>query len=83
MHALIDMVRELRKGKAKHGLVLANGGFFTYQHVVCLSSEPRKDNAYPGKNPLPDMLSDGPIPVADEQPEGMAVIEVSALLVRN
>jgi len=75
MHALIDMVRELRKGKAKNGLVLANGGILTYQYVVCLSSRPRKDNSYPDENPLPNLLEDVPVPIVDEQVEGMAIIE--------
>jgi hypothetical protein len=81
MHALIDMVKELRKGKARNGLVLANGGMLTYQYVVCLSSQPRQDNSYPDKNPLPKMLSEIPTPVVDEHVEGMAYIEVSQVMI--
>jgi hypothetical protein len=75
------MVRELRKpGKEqrRHGLVLANGGLLTYQHVVCLSNHPRRDgSAYPGKNPLPDVLDDLPVTLVDDRAEGEAIVEVS------
>jgi hypothetical protein len=70
------MVRQLRKGGPKHGLVLANGGVLSYQYVVCLSSQPRKNGrAYP-ENPLPEILSDLPVPQIDERAEGEATIEV-------
>jgi hypothetical protein len=71
------MVRELRKGKARNGLVLANGGMVTYQYVVCLSNKPR-DSSYPNSNPLPDFLDDEPVPTVDEKAEGEAIIEVSS-----
>ncbi|KAN0096639.1 hypothetical protein V8E51_015444 [Hyaloscypha variabilis] len=73
MHALIEMVRELRKGKARNGLVLANGGVVTYQYVVCLSNKPR-DSHYPDRNPLPDRL-DVSVPTVDEKAQGEATIE--------
>jgi hypothetical protein len=76
MQAITEMVRKLRKGESRNGLVLANGGMVTYQYVVCLSSSPRKD-PYPDKNPLPDMLNDVPAPPIDSQAEGEATIEVS------
>lgn len=69
------MVRELREGKSKTGLVLANGGMVTYQYVVCLSSSPRK-SPYPERNPLPDILNENPVPSIDEKAEGEAIIEV-------
>ncbi len=72
------MVRELRKGNSHYGLVLANGGMMTYQHVVCLSSLPRNDGSpYPAKNPLPDVITDVPVPTVDGEAEGEATIEVS------
>lgn len=72
------MVREIRKGNGRHGLVLANGGVLSYQHVVCLSSKPRNDGSpYPGTNPLPDPVKDAPVPTVDPQAEGEATIEVS------
>ncbi|KAK5950717.1 hypothetical protein OHC33_008099 [Knufia fluminis] len=76
MHAFPAMVRELRKGKMQRGLVLANGGVATYQYAICLSSEPRKDRSpYPGKNPLPAMITDVPVPEVDATAEGEAVVE--------
>jgi hypothetical protein len=78
MQALIEMVRELRKGKARNGLVLANGGVVTYQYVVCLSNKPR-DSHYPDRNPLPDRLGVS-VPIVDEKAEGEATIEVSFLI---
>ena len=70
------MTRELRKGdKVKNGLVLANGGVATYQHVVILSSSPRGDNVYPQENPLPEVITDIPVPVVDDSAEGEAVVE--------
>ena len=69
------MVRELRSGKARTGLVLANGGVATYQHVVCLSTQPR-NSPYPEENPLPQILDDEPVPAIDEKPMGEATIEV-------
>lgn len=78
--ALIEMVRELRQGNGRYGLVLANGGSLTYQHVVCLSSQPRKDKSpYPTKNHLPDALTDITVPPIAAQVEGEAVIEVYSL----
>lgn len=71
------MVRQLRIGRAKNGLILANGGVMTYQHVVCLSSQHRKDSSpYPDQNPLPDVISDTPVPHIDNLAEGEALIEV-------
>ncbi|KAG4433732.1 hypothetical protein IFR05_010784 [Cadophora sp. M221] len=74
MHALTEMVRKIRKGEARKGLVLANGGMVTYQYVVCLSSQPRT-SPYPDRNPLPELLEDGHVPEVDENAEGEAVIE--------
>jgi hypothetical protein len=78
------MTRQLRAGKGKTGLILANGGNATYQHVVCLSSKPRADgSAYPCIQPLPDLLTDLPVPPIEETAEGEAVIEVSVLTERG
>jgi hypothetical protein len=73
------MTRQLRRGKrSSNGLVLANGGVVTYQHVICLSSQPRRDGSpYPDTNPLPEAVTDVPVPPVDEQAEGEATIEVS------
>lgn len=71
------MVRQLRKGAGNFGLVLANGGYMSYHHAVCLSRGPREDGSqYPNRNPLPQHVSDDH-PVIAEEAEGRARIEVS------
>ncbi|KIW07438.1 uncharacterized protein PV09_02278 [Verruconis gallopava] len=74
MHAITEMTRQLRAGRGKNGLILANGGVLTYQYVVCLSSTPRA-TPYPDRNPLPDHLANVPAPKISESPKGEAVIE--------
>jgi hypothetical protein len=76
------MTRQLRNGKGKgeskserrNGLILANGGWVTYQHVICLSTMPRRQQggagagaggAYPDTAPLPDRVTDVPVPPVD------------------
>jgi len=83
MHALAEMTRQLRQRKSadkvRNGLILANGGVMTYQHVVILSSHPRNDKtSYPSANPLSanDVPRDSAPPV-EEQAQGEAIIEVS------
>lgn len=71
------MARKLRAGNGTTGLVLANGGVLTYQHVICLSSKPRADGRYPAHNPLPSALEYKTTPFIDEIAEGEAIIEVS------
>ncbi|KAL1982976.1 hypothetical protein VTN96DRAFT_591 [Rasamsonia emersonii] len=76
MHAITAMVRKLRTGPATNGLILANGGVLTYQHVVCLSSKPRRSSSsYPDRNPLPEVITDVPVPPIAAQAEGEATIE--------
>lgn len=70
------MVRKIRKGEARRGLILANGGLATYQYAVCVSSSARK-GPYPDKNPLPELLLDVAAPPVDPHAEGEATIEVS------
>lgn len=78
MHALTEMVRQLRSGNGKVGCVLANGGVLSYQHVVCLSSAPRNpESVYPQTDPLPEKLTYNTCPTIAFQPEGEAEIEVS------
>lgn len=70
------MTRQLRRGRGKTGLILANGGVVTYQAVVCLSSSPRRDGLpYPTEQPLPAVVNDVQTPVVDEKAEGDAIIE--------
>lgn len=72
------MVRELRQGQKRLGLVLANGGVLTHQNAIVLSKDlPQKvglplDQAYHA--PL-----ESTIPPFDEKVEGEAIIEVRAL----
>ena len=74
------MTRQLRAGKGKAGLVLANGGVVSYQNAVCLSSRPRSDgSSYPEKAPLPEVVTDVPVPTISEEADGEAVVEVSVL----
>ena len=79
MHAITEMTRQLRQGKGRHGLILANGGVMTYQHVLCLSSVPRRNGLpYPDQNPLPEYVTDIAAPKVVERVEGEqdAIIEV-------
>lgn len=61
------MTRQLRKKRGQvsnhknsgvsNGLILANGGVLTYQHVVCLSTQPRSDgNRYQDGNPCANIV---------------------------
>jgi len=76
MHALTEMVRALRQGRGRNGLVLCNGGVLSYQHVVVLSKEHRGGHVYPQANPLPKQITDEKVPCIAEQAEGEAFIEV-------
>lgn len=76
MHALTEMTRALRDGRGKKGLVLCNGGVLSYQHVVVLSKEPRKEGTYPQSNPLPEHIKDVEPPEMVVGAEGEAVVEV-------
>ncbi|KAA8570519.1 hypothetical protein EYC84_002788 [Monilinia fructicola] len=56
-----------RDGGVFNGLVLANGGVLTYQHVVCLSTQPRRDGKqYQEGNPCPDVVRGSTVRVAGE-----------------
>jgi acetyl-CoA acetyltransferase len=76
MHAITAMARQLRIGHkgAKTGLILANGGVLSYQHVVILSSSPRT-TAYPSEPPLPDYCERLPSSDFAKAAEGDALIE--------
>lgn len=54
-HGTVAMVRALRAGRGKVGLVHGNGEMVTKHHVIILGTEPRQ-GAYPAKNPLPEMV---------------------------
>src|SRR5699024_4260703 len=68
------MTRQLRSGKGRNALILANGGVLSYQHVVCLSSQPNK-GPYPDNRAL--KIANKPKPSITAEAEGEAVIEVS------
>jgi hypothetical protein len=73
------MSRHIRQKKSRNGLILANGGMLTYQHVILLSSEPRRDgSSYPEQNPLPENLESEPHPDMDMETGGEVVIEVNS-----
>lgn len=79
--AITEMTRQLRQGKGRTGLILANGGVMSYQHVLCLSTSARRDGSpYPAKNPLPEWVTDLPVPTVDAKVEGNeeATIEVTS-----
>ncbi|EHY57825.1 hypothetical protein ABEF92_004348 [Exophiala dermatitidis] len=68
MHAITEMTRHLRAGKGRHGLILANGGWMTYEHVLCLSTMRRRTGdglSYPPDPPLPEYVTDVPVPAVD------------------
>jgi hypothetical protein len=74
------MTRQLRRGRGKHGLILANGGVMTYQHVLLLSTTRRRGGSpYPPTETLPEVITDVPVPKieASIQGEQDAVVEVS------
>jgi hypothetical protein len=78
MHAITEMTRQLRSGRGKTGLVLANGGWVTYQHAVVLSRSPKRDGLpYTERDPLPKIITDVYVPPIVEVAEGAAVVEVS------
>jgi hypothetical protein len=75
MHAITEMSRQLRARKAKTGLVLANGGFLSYQHALCLSSEPRRDGSlYLDSRDSSAAVVGAPVPV-EPFAQGEAVVE--------
>lgn len=77
------MVRKLRNRTCEHGLILANGGVLTYQHAICLSTNPRGDgSAYPDRSLLPLYLTDIPVTSVSADAEGKATVEVSGRLTR-
>ncbi|KAF7952640.1 hypothetical protein EAE96_005872 [Botrytis aclada] len=70
LHAITEMTRQLRNkrgqvsnhknGESSSGLILANGGVLTYQHVICLSTKPRSDGKeYQDGNPCPKIVQIG------------------------
>lgn len=49
----------------------------TYQHVVVMSTQPRRDGSpYPERPPLPEVITDIPIPTIETKADGEAIVEV-------
>ncbi|BAE55574.1 unnamed protein product [Aspergillus oryzae RIB40] len=70
------MVRQLRRGQGRNGLILANGGILTYQHAICLSSRPPSNGImYPNVQNAHQVAIEVPIPRVTHVAEGDAVIE--------
>jgi hypothetical protein len=55
--------------------VLCNGGVLSYQYVVVLSKQPRREGDYPTENPLPSQITDVPAPELVFDAEGEASVE--------
>ena len=83
MHALTEVTRQLRGGKPRKGLVLCNGGVLSYQYVVVLSNQPRKEGGYPTENPLPLQITYVPIPEIEAETEGEAIVETYTIEFRR
>jgi hypothetical protein len=80
------MTRQLRDGKGRNGLILANGGVLSYQHVICLSTTGRAEGSpYPAEDPLPEWVTDLPVPAVVAKVEGNeeATIEVGQCGLNN
>lgn len=72
------MSRQIRAGKIRNGLVLANGGVLSYQHAICLSSNQYRDRpSYPDSRINSENVVGGFSPTIDTFAEGEAIIEVS------
>ena len=71
MQAITEITHQLRSGKGRHGLVLANGGVLSYQHAVCLSTLPG-DGAYPNGTRAVDADAS---PAVNETASGSAMID--------
>ncbi|CAN8101995.1 unnamed protein product [Discula destructiva] len=75
-HAITAMTRQIRSGKIRNGLVLANGGVLSYQHAIILSSSRRKDDLpYPDSRIDSDSVVQSPAPTVAAFAEGEAIIE--------
>lgn len=75
MHAISEMTRQLRNNTtSRNGLILANGGILSYQHVVILSKNARQ-SAYPPLPLLPEHCDQLPNSQFDPTAEGDAIVE--------
>ncbi|TGO31955.1 hypothetical protein BHYA_0375g00070 [Botrytis hyacinthi] len=81
LHAITEMTRQLRNQRdqlsnhknagVSNGLILANGGVLTYQHVVCLSTQPKSEgNKYQDGNPCPKIVQN----VTGDEEDGLEIV---------
>ncbi|KAF7881527.1 hypothetical protein EAF00_011896 [Botryotinia globosa] len=81
LHAITEMTRQLRNKRdqlsnrknngVSNGLILANGGVLTYQHVVCLSTKPKSDgNKYQDGNPCPNIVQS----ITSDEEDGLEIV---------
>ncbi|KAJ4252398.1 hypothetical protein NW762_010996 [Fusarium torreyae] len=75
LHAIVQMARTMRSGAYKHGLVLANGGVLSWQHALCLSTQPRRDLVPYSRQEVLEMAETFPGPEFAQKAQGEAVIE--------
>lgn len=75
--ATVNMVRLMRAGRGSTGVLHANGGYLTYQHVLVLGRDPGPGG--PGAPPQAEVdvagLAARPAPPIDSSPEGTAAVE--------
>ncbi|KAJ5223913.1 hypothetical protein N7468_008455 [Penicillium chermesinum] len=75
MHAITEVTRQLRKGKGRNALILANGGVLSYQHAISLSrAAPKKGGPYPDSSTLRSRAAEI-YPTIAEEANGPAVLE--------
>lgn len=76
LQAITEMVRRLRQGSGRNGLILANGGVLSYQHALCLAANPSKQQTgYPDSRRF-ESAPPEPIPPIASEAEGRAKVEV-------
>lgn len=76
LHGIVEMVRQLRAGRGRHGMVTANGYYLTKHAIGVYSVEPGPEpwSAEQRVDPQPALDRIVPVEVAS-QPEGEAVVE--------
>lgn len=74
------MTRVIRTRQHQNGLVLANGGILSWQHALCLSSQPRRNTSTYVRSKVLDNGDVSQGPVFTPTAQGEAVIEVRATL---
>lgn len=73
------MARAIRQDKYQNGLVLANGGVMSWQHAICLSAQPKRDDSPYKSATFLDNGQKSQGPEFIEKARGEATIEVCKL----